>query len=381
MNRVQQAFTRDLGRKILALALALLVWWRVHLGILVTEQVNFVMATAEHPSNAGHTIEIDVPSGWKLVSPSPGSTQQINLRGVNVDLQSFRQAGIDASFTITEAMARELESSGSFGVDVELVNLEWFDPSQALPLINRANEKGAENKALRLSLERIREESHVLTIDSLELAGNVASGHVPEFDEIEFNPSSVRLSGPINAMDEYVGNPENWKSLFEPINLTDHKAQIRARLRLSQAASQAGLTMPDEAVELRLPVYPVGLNPFDITPIPENIAIVGEPPTAGERWLARAYTGTGFRVSYRHHPDIDPMPDAGTLRDSIVFFVHLAELPSGALDGQLLPVNWAIRDPVGALGDSKRLQALKHAITLVPLSEDLGTDLILQKLE
>ena len=34
MKRALPALTRDLGRKLFALALALVVWWRVHQGIL-----------------------------------------------------------------------------------------------------------------------------------------------------------------------------------------------------------------------------------------------------------------------------------------------------------------------------------------------------------
>jgi hypothetical protein len=374
MNGIRKAFTRDLGRKLLALMLAMLVWWRVHLGIQDTETVDFAITTAGFSTNAPHSIEINVPEGWKLVQPTPGSILKLDLHGVNMDVQSFRQAGVDASFTVP---LPSNETSGTLTTDVAIDQLEWSDSVRAEQLL-----AGAKNEPLDLILERVEQANHFLRLSSLELVGEVARDFEADLDEIEFHPSSVEIRGPLNQMNRFRGDPAQWEyELFEPIALTDHRTPVRAKLVLSQRAINSGMSIRQESVDVTIPVYPIGLSPFDLTPRPEDIALIGRPTVTGSRWLAQEYTGTGFQVIYRHHPDIDPKPDAGDLRDSIVFFVHLSELPAGAGDGQVLPINWAIRDPAGLLDDQKRLQALKHAITLVPLNEELGSDLILQKLE
>jgi hypothetical protein len=377
MKRIRHAFTRDLGRKLLALGLAMLVWWRVNLGIEKVEPIEFVIATAGSPSNAAHTIEISVPAGWKLVKTSPSSPLTVNLKGVKTDVQTFRQAGVDAKYSVPESLTVGNDSSDQVTTDIALENLEWFDSVRAEQLL-----AGAENEILKLTLERIEQANHFLAVGSLNLVGEVADGFEADFDQIEFHPSSVEIQGPRTQMDSFRGDPATWEDpLFEPVALTDHRSSVRAQLVLSQQAISLGMSMREDSVEVTIPVYPFDLSPFDLTPLFEDIALIGKPTVAGSRWRAREYTGTGFKVVYRHHPDIDPMPDAGDLRDSIVFFVHLSELPAGAGDGQVLPVNWAIRDPAGVLDDLERLQALKHAISLVPLDEALGSDLILEKLE
>jgi hypothetical protein len=378
MTRLRHAFTRDLGRKLLALLLAMLVWWRVNLSIEHEDSIDFVITTTGSISNAAHTIEIAVPEGWKLVAPSPGSIQTVKVYGVNADVQSFRQAGVDAEFSVSVSPSTEVGTSELSTVSVEYEDLDWFDSVRAEQLLARAKNE----EPLRLTLERIGQDNHFLALTSLKFIGEVASGFETDFDEIEFSPSSVEIRGPRTEVNKYRKDPSEWgQPLFEPVALTDHRSSVRAELVLSQHAINAGLSIRPESVEVIIPVYPIGLSPFDLTPLYEDIALIGKPTVPGSRWQAQDYTGTGFKVVYRHHPDIDPMPDAGDLRDSIVFFVHLSELPAGAGDGQVLPVNWAIRDPAGVLGDQQRLQALKHAITLIPLSEALGSDLILRKLE
>jgi hypothetical protein len=377
MNRIRHAFTRDLGRKLLALGLAMLVWWRVNLGIEHDDSIDFVITTAGSPSNVAHTIEISVPEGWKLVSPSPGTKRPVNLYGVDMDVESFRQAGVDAKYSVSVSLNVDSSSSDRVIVDVTYEQLEWFDSVRVEQLL-----AGATNEILSLTLERIEQANHFLELSSLELVGQVSDGFEADLDEIEFSPSSVEIRGPRTQMDSFRGDPATWEDpLFEPVALTDHRSSVRAQLVLSQQAISLGMSMREDSVEVTIPVYPFDLSPFDLTPLTEDIALIGKPTVAGSRWQAQEYTGTGFKVMYRHHPDIDPMPDAGDLRDSIVFFVHLSELPAGAGDGQVLPVNWAIRDPAGVLDDQKRLQALKHAISLVPLDEELGSDLILRKLE
>lgn len=377
MNRIRHAFTRDLGRKLLALTLAMLVWWRVNLGIEDVYTIDFVITTPGNPVNAVHTIEVSVPEGWKLVDPIPGAQIPVNLKGVNADIQSFRQLGVSAKYSVPESSTRENDSSDQVSSTVSFDQLDWMNAARTEQLL-----AGVPRQSQLLKLERIEHANHFLALNSLQLVGEVAEGFEADLDEIEFNPSSVEIRGPRNQVVKFRADPASWKDpLFEAVALTDHRSSVRTRLVLSQSALNSGMSMREEFVEVTIPVYPLDLSPFDLTPLPEDIALIGKPTVTGSRWEAFEYTGTGFKVVYRHHPDIDPKPTAGDLRDSIVFFVHLSELPAGAGDGQVLPVNWAIRDPAGVLDDQKRLQALKHAISLVPLSEALGSDLILRKLD
>lgn len=365
MSRVRHLFTRDLGRKIFALLLAMLVWWRVHLSIEFSETINFVIATERVPSTDRYVLEIEVPRGWQLVVPKPGSPKPIELKGVQGDLRAFLGDGIrvrhDPRFTQPD------ETTGTYTSAVDIDDLDWHDTMRADLLL-----RGAKNAPIELTFERLQTRTVTLSEALVPLEGELDAGFDLAVDRMVFTPTSVGIEGPFNAVNELNQDPLAWGfSIFEPTPIAGERSEVRANLRLTEAALEYGLRLVEPEVRVEIPVYPEILPPFVITP-PASLELLGDPTDPGTSWEVDQYGGCSFEVRYRHDPAIDPIPSEEQLRASIIFFVDLSGLPAGADTGDSLPVNWAIHDR-NELADPQRRQALKHAITLRPL-EDLTED-------
>lgn len=380
MKRVRHAWTRDLGRKLFALALALVVWWRVHQGIEQEESLNFEIVAEQSAATESLSILISIPDGWQLVKPSPGTTAPIQLKGVRRDIQDFLAGGVRAEVRVE---VQELEGAaevGSVQVRREIDEIEWPDQARASRLI--AADK---NEPLVLVLERIESTELTLGLELVDLVEEEAfPDHLtPAYDELYFAPNVVTLTGPGQALNDAKNfESELGKALFQSLRVAPQENEVRLAVQLSKQALEAGLMIEQQNVQLIIPVYRTLIQPFVIAP-PDEIGMLGDPIDPGTSWQiqANSYGGCQFRVLYRHHPDIDPLPTEAELRESIVFVVHLDDLPSGATTGQELPINWMIRDR-NDLADPARLQALKHAVTLEPLSvEPESRTVKLQKLD
>lgn len=380
MSRARPALTRDLGRKLFALALALVVWWRVHQGIEQVESRDFEMITEQGAATEALSILVAIPDGWQLTEPRPGSTKEIKLKGVRREIQDFLAGGVRAEIRIAQAEVEGSTSVGSVVVSRQVDEIFWPDEARADLLLS-----GVENDPIELTLQRIDSDELALNLGRVELIEPPAfpDGYVAAYDELYFAPNVITLTGPRAAIDDAKNlNSELGRQLFEPMRVAPQENEVRLSVQLSSFALVKGLTIEQDSVQLIIPVYRTLLRPFVVAP-PADIETAGNPTDLGTSWQiqANSYGGCQFEVRYRHHPDIDPPPTEAELRESIVFLVHLDDLPSGATTGQELPINWVIRDR-NDLADPARLQALKHAVTLVPLSEEPESRTVkLQKLD
>ncbi|MBC8405313.1 MAG: hypothetical protein H8E15_08815, partial [Planctomycetes bacterium] len=87
----QSIFLEDIGRKVVALGIALLVWSRVSMSIESEHLLPFkIVTTAGTPEN--HQIQIRVPDGWLLVDPKENDFLNLNFFGNESDFQNFISA-------------------------------------------------------------------------------------------------------------------------------------------------------------------------------------------------------------------------------------------------------------------------------------------------
>ena len=380
MKRARPALTRDLGRKLFALALALVVWWRVHQGIEQEEARSFEIVTEQGAATEALSILVSIPDGWQLTEPLPGSTKEIKLKGVRREIQDFLAGGVRAEIRVAPAEVEGSTDVGSVAVSRQVDEISWPDETRADLLFS-----GVKNDPIELTLQRIESDELALNLGRVELVEAEAfpDGHVAAYDELYFAPNVITLTGPRAAIDEAkdLTKPLG-RGLFEELRVAPQENEVRLAVQLSALAVDRGLTIEQDNVQLIIPVYRTLLQPFVVAP-PADIEPHGRPTDPGTSWQiqANSYGGCQFEVRYRHHPDIDPPPTEAELRESIVFLVHLDDLPAGATTGQELPINWVIRDR-NELADPARSQALKHAVTLVPLSEEPESRTVkLQKLD
>ncbi|MCH2100984.1 MAG: hypothetical protein MK209_03580 [Planctomycetes bacterium] len=380
MKRALPALTRDLGRKLFALALALVVWWRVHQGIALPESREFQIVTEPGTATDALSILVSIPDGWQLIDPRPGEVRSIELKGIRRDVQDFLAGGVRAELVVTQSDVASAVDIGSVQVRREIEKIVWPDETRADRLLATA-----ENEPFALSLRRIESDELALGLELIDLVEAEAfPDHLtPAYGELYFEPNVVTLTGPGDAIANAKDlNKELAQDLFEPLRVAPQENEVRLSLKLSERALEAGLTIEQENVQLVIPVYRTVVLPFVIVP-PADLLMLGDPNDPSTSWQIQpnSYGGCQFEVKYRHHVDIDPPPTEAELRESIVFFVHLDDLPAGATTGQELPINWVIRDR-NELADSARLQALKHAVTLAPLSEEPESRTVkLQKLD
>lgn len=380
MKLARPALTRDLGRKLFALALALVVWWRVHQSIEQTETRSFEIVTEQSAATGALSILLTIPDGWQLTKPRPGDQEPIKLKGVRREIQDFLAGGVRAEIRVAQAEVEGSTEVGSVVVSRQVDEILWPDESRAGLLFN-----GVENDPIELTLQRIESDELALSLGQVDLIESEAfpDGFVAAYDELYFAPNVITLTGPRQAIDDAKDlNKELGRQLFEPLRVAPQENEVRLSVQLSQSALEKGLTIEQDNVQLIIPVYRTLLQPFVVAP-PADIEPHGRPTDPGTSWQiqANSYGGCQFEVRYRHHPDIDPPPTEAELRESIVFLVHLDDLPAGATTGQELPINWVIRDR-NELADPARSQALKHAVTLVPLSEEPESRTVkLQKLD
>lgn len=380
MSRLRPALTRDLGRKLFALALALVVWWRVHQGIEQDESRGFEIITEPSAATESLSITVTIPDGWQLTKPRPGEFEEIVLKGVRREIQDFLAGGVRAEIRVAPAEVEGSTTVGSVVVSRQVDEIFWPDEARADLLLS-----GVANDPIELTLQRIESDELALNLGRIQLVEPefFPDGYIAAYDELYFAPNVITLTGPRNVINEAKNlNSDLGRQLFEPMRVAPQENEVRLSVQLSPFALEKGLTIEQENVQLIIPVYRTLLRPFVVAP-PADIEPHGRPTDPGTSWQiqANSYGGCQFEVRYRHHPDIDPPPTEAELRESIVFLVHLDDLPSGATTGQELPINWAIRDR-NELADPARSQALKHALTLVPLSEEPESRTVkLQKLD
>lgn len=363
MSQPSIPFTRDLGRKLLALAIALFVWWRVYLGIQQTETIEFTIVTDRTPHDtATHVIEIIEPANWQLVEPLPGTKIEIDFKGVTSDLEAYLRDGVRAVISPSSIGA----TAGTLSSPVRYEDFEWPDASRARGFL----EGPSGRKVLNLGLEKLQTLPIQLSTDLLTLDNRLPDGFFLALDEAYFSPSTIELEGPTQIIEGLQQSLEERAKLFRPVLAAGETNMVHGKIELTQDAEEQGLRLKQRSIELHIPVYVEQVSPFTLNPTPEQIQLYGTAPEdAPGNWSVDEYRGSGFTVRYRHDPRIDPIPDERSLRESILFFVNLADLPSGAVNGQVMPLEWVIRDPSG-LDDPVRFQALKHAISLTPVNPD-----------
>lgn len=370
MNRGRTSLTRDLPRKMLALGLALFVWWSVHQNIRIDETREFEIVTDLAEATENRTILVTVPRGWQLVTPKPGTLRAIKLKGVREEIQNFVAGGVRAEFKVDASDVDSSSAVSSVSLNVEVGDIDWPDRIRADRLLSLAG-----NEPIKLDIQRLETIPFALRLEDISLVENEP---FPEdiklaIDELSFFPNTVQISGPIgalNGINKPVAGDRDLR-LFAELELAPRRDDVRLAVQLSPEAVEAGLRMAPPLVELHIPVYRRPLEPFILAP-PAEIELTGEPTDPGTTWEFNSYGGCTFRVEYTHHEDIDPIPTANELRDAIQFFVHLDDLPPGSTTGAELQIDWNVRDR-NDLADHKRQQALKRAVKLIPQSPEPET--------
>jgi len=393
MSRLRHAFTRDLGRKALALALAIFIWWRVSAAIEedMERTVYVVDASASIAADGSAAIQetrpgqirVVVPEGWLLVEPKFGTELPLHLHGARVDVEEFMAEGAIAEFAPSRPAVGPDEQT--FSIVQDLADINWRRGAQARLLL-----AGADNPEVAFEFTRAGTVTAQILPSEIVLRGSLPEGFVVAKDEISLSPDQVTVTGPVDQLPTPLADGSvKLGSLLEAVTLAPGtKTGFETQLRLSESAVNAGLRMQPEFLTLRVPVFAETLAPFRILPKPEDIKLIGEAPEG--QWAVDRYKGSSFVVSYRHNPDILELPTPSELFRSesvsgppgmITFFVDLSALPPGAEDLHELPIEWMLRG-AGQFADRSQYIALRDALEILPDTDDYASLVVsLDKLE
>ena len=356
----------DMGRKILALALATLVWWQVGQSVAEDRTHNFTVATADHSQTpADHSLQVRVPSGWELVSPEPGTSIAISFHGPSANLASFFAsqcaATIEPNFDAT---------AGETTKTVDLLSLQelsWLKPREANRLL-----KDISSQSFRhLRFERKREEVVLLTPDLVTMMGRPADGYETHLNEVTFEPDQITLSGPYSAVEEILDRIEAlrlgfpgagiFSDLAIPVNRRD---TLKGILRLADSLGRRGVRMFPAQISLRLPVRLQATAPITWVPRANSLQAIGKAPE-GE-WAIGSWSPTPWVASLENASILGVTFDEGWVRNHLVLLLPLQQIPLGAVDSYELSIGWHL---IGIDDDSLRQQLL-HSLRVHPQNEE-----------
>ena len=366
MKWLRRIFFHDMGRKFLALALATFAWWQVGQSVAEDRTHNFTIVTVDHSQTpAAHSLQIKIPDGWELVSPEPGTSVAIAFQGAPANLAAFFASQCAATFEpLLDA------TSGETTKTVDLISLDelnWLKPSEASRLLKDLSSQSFRN----FRFERRREATLALNPTLVTVQGNPADVYEAHQEEISFDPTQVRISGPHAAVEEALGRLESLRlgfpgaGIFTPIEIPNNRRDsLKAVVRLADSLSRRGVRMFPAQVAVRVPIRHQQGEPITWVPSADQLHGVGK-AMEGE-WALGAWSATPWLAELTDSTLLGVQFDEGWVRAHILLLVPLSQIPTGAVDGFELAIGWHL---VGIDNDDLRQQLLR-SLRVRPQNEE-----------
>jgi hypothetical protein len=359
MNLLRRLILNDLGRKLLALAVAIFVWWRVSTSIVKQELYSFRIVTdaAQISLNLPH-IKVIEPEGWMLVKPRPGVDIPLNFKATPADMNEFYS-------TSRATVAIELDvrpGSLEFNRDLRPLDFSWNRKARADLVL-----KGAGNGPITFTFEKRDDQDYLLAPESIKIAGLPMDGYAIKTELIQFQPSSITIHG-AKDMRETVDNLSFRNNLFESIVLPDQiNKTISREIRMHKDALAAGLRMEPESFLITIPIRAAASEP--VSWVPDPPVLVGT-AVNGIAWTIRKWENVTWVATYEPVDGLDLTITPTWLKKHIQFQVYLDQIPENAPTGQELPADWVLVHGAD-IGDYALVEKLKSALHIQPLELDI----------
>lgn len=353
----QSIFLEDIGRKVVALGIALLVWSRVSMSIESEHLLPFkIVTTAGTPEN--HQIQIRVPDGWLLVDPKENDFLNLNFFGNESDFQNFISAQCAAT---VEAVINE-SGNASTSFDRKVTELQWLRAPQAQALLSKAKD----NKVITFKFAKHEYTDYILKHENVQIEGDPVEGYRVKNEEMTFSPNAVEIHGPFgeNGVNDSVAKLEATVELFKPIAIPTGTSQNLIRvLELSDYAKNSGMWMEPATVTIELPITAAASEPVEWRP--QKPEAIGTAPNE-ETWTITQWDRGQWMATYTPTEGLEDFVLTPLwLEDNVKLVVHLDQIRAGGVTVWNLLVDWIITDPtiIENIGD---LTKLKQAIRIYP---------------
>jgi len=344
MSDWRRLFSKDLGRKILALLLACTVWWWVNQRITVSSETSFVVKEVR---NAGQpelgTLGIRPPQGWQLARPIPGTEVRFWFEGARERLQQFLEGEPAALYDADSGFVDPGPNVHSTTLEVEPEKLRWRRPDDALALLDPV---GANQHTLVLHLERRRSMELAMNPQIVRVMGTVSAGYRALSEHMSLSETAITLSGPFSRVEELARKISLWEAgngpaplLLEPLQIDGTRADIERTLHLHASLTAEGLSLTPESVKVLLPIVLDGRQPISF--IPEALMALG----SAEEGLWDSHFNPGsWTAELINHPDLRQIEfSQAWVNRHLRLFLALNELPTGATEYDL-SVHWTLVD-------------------------------------
>jgi hypothetical protein len=373
----------DPGRKLVALGLAVFLWWQVQGTISGPKDHIFTVLPATAATTPeDNTLLVVVPEGWVLVEPTPRSQVSITFFGPRATLDAFFASQCAASISPSIEAGPE-ETTWTLD-NLRAQDLDWIRSQDAASLLGdgQSNDSGLG----RLRFERLAGFPVALEPSLVKVAGAPAEGYLADTSGLTFEPNQVSVSGPHGAMEELSKSLEAARSgetpdipLFLPLQVpSQSRDDLRGLpLALSPRAVALGIRMTPETVLSTLPIKLKDLPRVEWVPDSEDLVLAGSPQEG--IWRPSAWTPTPWVAELS---DADLLPgsfDETWVRVHVMLFLNMGEIPPNAANGFRLPLGWAltgIEDPdeVHRLLGALRVGPRQNEDRLVPMDRALPED-------
>ncbi len=356
MNFLRSLLFNDFGRKLIALGIAALIWWRVDASMVSVHPWKFKVVTSEGTPDL-HELKIDIPDDWMLINPKPGTLPELKFSCNDRTFDEFRAALCAAEYKV---VLSETTTTAKTSFSVRAEDLDWQRPDLAKALL-------VPGQVIDFDLERRGSIELALDPSLLKVEGSISDGYALKQDQSMFSPNAVTLHGTISVGE----NTETLKSnldLFKVVEIpADQNSELIREVKLSDRASREfGMWMEPEAILVTIPIQLQAAAPIEWRPtIPLTL---GQAPD-GLAWTVRTWANPIWLASYEPVEGLNIPFGADWLQQNVSLVVHLNQIPEGASEGYELLLDWIISDP-NLMGSRTDLEKLKNALTIWPAVVD-----------
>jgi hypothetical protein len=246
-------FRRDLGRKLVALGLALLVWWQisVHLSdskvVTLDVEITSLRSEAEQASRGRKGLFIVVPD--QLITRNVTHSQvTVELRGLKAEVDILEQTLSMVLEVPGDALGQEDEAAYRFDLDRSLLR----SPGGTV----NVKDVVIRPKQLTLTLAERTTEAFDLGSDNVQISGAPRTGHFVSSDDCRVEPNQVELTGPRSVIASLRADPSLLK--LEAIDVEGQALDVVRQVGLDWSVVDPGITLGTSGglVSVMVPVRP-----------------------------------------------------------------------------------------------------------------------------
>jgi hypothetical protein len=261
-ERVWTAIRHDIGRKLVALVLALFTWAMLEEAVLEDGggqlPVKLVQSLDEAAADRAST---GLPAIYLIVPPTliarDVRPQKVTLKvkGLKDDVQGLNM------WAYIELGERDLGGGGAGWAEVSrTLGRAEFRSSGGSPELTLFRVNGESTVDVRLQLARRVTRSLPLGPANVTFAGEPAKGFVADRERATVVPGQVDVSGPAAAMDDLAAG--RLQLQLAPVTVAGRNATAQQNVGLSEAASAELLTLETSTgrVQVTLPVVPLPIE-------------------------------------------------------------------------------------------------------------------------